>query len=50
MCSVVVESLLVVAGAAGWKISQVEAAFRFEILNIAAVCSSLVCLFVLVMK
>ena len=38
------------AGAAGWKISQVEAAFHFEILNIAAVCSSLVCLFVLVMK
>jgi len=47
---VVVESLLLVAGAAGWKISQVEAAFCFEILNIAAVCSSLVCLFVLVMK
>jgi len=40
---VVVESLLVVAGAAGWKISQVEAAFRFEILNIAAVVVLFVC-------
>ena len=39
----VVESLLVVAGGAGWKISQVEAAFCFEILSIAALFSSFVC-------
>lgn len=42
----VVESLLVVAGGAGWKISQVEAAFRFEILSIAALFSSCFVLFV----